>query len=311
MNQIGFGTFVANTIGSSFYNLLSLIFIILISTSNYFKTSNTLPNIGINNSKNSKTINDTINKISSPRNQILIYTFLYTFFITLVNQHFFIESGKISEDCREASSDNLFTISKPYIIYIGLLILFINNKYARVIIIILCLSFIFIFIVIKKVKNINYYIYLPYILFMSILSLGINHNKDSTQNAINNISNKWVKYLLNNQALFYSVILIFLIIWSLYNVVTLSDNQMQTSDPTRPYIAIIGTSVFYTIAFYFVIMKNMKYQSINTTWYSSDSLSSLFNFKSLTNISLLTILFISFFTYTYTINVGGVNYDCN
>ena len=311
MNQIGFGTFVANTIGSSFYNLLSLIFIILISTSNYFKTSNTLPNIGINNSKNSKTINDTINKLSSPRNQILIYTILYTFFITLINQHFFIESGKISEDCREASSDNLFTISKPYIIYIGLLILFINNKYARGIIIFLCLSFIFIFIVIKKVKNINYYIYLAYILFMSIVSLGINHNKDSKQNAINNISNKWVKYLLNNQAQFYSVILFFLIIWSLYNVVTLSDNQMQTSDPTRPYIAIIGTSVFYTIAFYFIIMKNMKYQSINTTWYSWDSLSSLFNFKSFTDISLLTILFISFFAYTYTINVGGINYDCN
>jgi len=267
MNQIGFGTFVANTIGSSFYNLLSLIFIILISTSNYFKTSNTLPNIGTNNSKTSKTINETINKISSPNNQILIYTILYTFFITLINQHFFIESGKISEDCREASSDNLWTISYPYLIYFGI---------------------------------------------MLVLSFGIKLTTgNSTQNAINNISNKWVKYLLNNQAQFYSIILFFLIIWSLYNVVTLSDNQMQTSNPTRPYIAIIGTSVFYTIAFYFVIMKNMKYQSIKSTWYSWDSLSSLFNFKSLTNISLLTILFISFFAYTYTINVGGINYDCN
>lgn len=267
MNQISFGTFVANTIGSSFYNLLSLIFIILISTSNYFKTSNTLPNIGTNNSKNSKTINETINKISSPNNQILIYTILYTFFITLINQHFFIESGKISEDCKKASSHNLWVISYPYLIYFGIIL---------------------------------------------VLSIGIKLTTgNSTQNAINNISNKWVKYLLNNQAQFYSIILFFLIIWSLYNVVTLSDNQMQTSDPTRPYIAIIGTSVFYTIAFYFVIMKNIPYQSIKSTWYSWDSLSSLLNFKSFTNISLLTILFISFFAYSYTINVGGINYNCN
>lgn len=226
MNQIGFGTWLGYSTLSTFYNLLSIIFILIISKRNYFKNYST--------------------------KQVTWYVILYIFFMSLINQHFFIESGKISEDCKKASSSNLWTISMPYIIYF-------------------------------------FIISIPYIL--------------------KKITGKEYKINDNSESKMYLIMLGLFSAWSIYNVYTLSDNQMQTSKPSMPYLSIYITTLLYTLGFYFLmnntIMNEILNQSINSKWYS------IFNKEIIINIMILTFLYFSFFAYSYSINVGGINYDCN
>ena len=257
MNQINFQTYILYIIISTFGQFINMASIDLITISNFLSKS-VLP---LSNKNTQININSNIlKKINKPHILINSFIILSIFFLTMINQHIFIEIGKISENCKKASWSNVFDIMKPYLIFISLITLpAIINKY-------------------------------------------IFGNKQT------DFSNKYLNHILNNPVLLYLLLLIGLIPWTIYHIVSKSNNQLPTSDPKYPYLFIIFSSLIFSLIFFG--FSDVKLGSKDNLL-SFDTFKKLFSIKNFLKYQLMLLLYIALFSYSYVINVGGMNYDCN
>lgn len=257
MNQINFQTYILYIIISTFGQFINMASIDLITISNFLSKS-VLP---LSNKNTQININSNLlKKINKPHILINSFIILSIFFLTMINQHLFIEIGKISEKCKKASWSNVFDIMKPYLIFISLITLpAIINKY-------------------------------------------IFGNKQT------DFSNKYLNHILNNPVLLYLLLLIGLIPWTIYNIISKSNNQLHTSDPKYPYWSIILSSLTFSLIFFG--FSDVKLGSKDNLL-SFDTFKKILSIQNFLKYQLMLLLYIALFSYSYVINVGGMNYDCN
>jgi hypothetical protein len=258
MNQINFHTYILYVILSTFAQFVNMTSIDLISISD-FLSKPVLPQ----SNKNTQEINinsDLLKKINKPHILMNIFIIMSIFFLTMVNQHLFIEVGKISEKCKDSSWNNVFDIMKPYL------------------------------------------------LFISLVTLPAFINKYIFGNKKTNFSNKYFSHLINNPIIMYIILLIGVIPWTIYNIISKSNNQMPTSNPKYPYLSIIISSLIFSLIYFG--FSDVKLGSKDNLL-SFDTFKKLFSMKNFLKYQLMLLLYLALFSYSYVINVGGINYNCN
>jgi len=160
-NQIDFQFFIFLILISGFIQFISMYFLNKISNSNFFNVKKFNSNSTLNFAKNFN-IGKKID-LHYRKNNLTYFIILSIFFITLINQHFFIEYAKIYEKCDQRYESylslglSILKIISPLII-LFIAKMFIGNKY------------------IKNISNnskIKYILYNPIIIFIITLLLLI------------------------------------------------------------------------------------------------------------------------------------------